>query len=268
MNKNISKKPIDWPYLFCETNNRLTINEWIKFFSVVWLTYLLLNTINPITKIIAKAEANLLFESGIIDIVIILLTGVIYLFLILLGLVWASGFNGLKGLFAKPRLRNIWYIIAYGILFIIFTNLGNILSEFIPYSFEIDITNTLEAAQLESTALFIITSVYYFFIYFAHQIINVMIFLAMYQLIGNFLQKHRGVLMFFTYICSSVIAGALTTTPVNGFLLQNIIVGGLGQIPLYWAYRRSRNVLIPTIAIFIGNSITSIFTLRMVFLLQ
>lgn len=268
MNKNVSKEPKDWPYIFSETNNKLTINEWIKAFSIMWLAYLLLNTINPITKIIAKAEANLLFESGIIDIVIILLTGIIYLFLIMLAVVWASGFNGLRGLFAKPRVGDIWYIIVYGFLFIIFTNLGNILAEFLPYSFEIDITNTLEAAQFESIALFIITSIYYFFIYFAHQIINIMVFLAMYQLLRKFLQKHKKLLVVLTYLFSSIIAGALTTTPVNGFLLQNILVGGLGQIPLYWAYRKSRNILIPTMSIFIANSITNIFILRMVFLLQ
>ncbi|QQK08573.1 hypothetical protein [Miniphocaeibacter halophilus] len=264
MNKYTSKESVDWPYLFSKNNYRLTINQWIKVFSVMWLTYLLFNTINPITKIIARAEANLLFDSGISDIVIILLTGFVYLSLITLGVVWASGFHGLKRLFAKPRLGNIWYIILYGLLFIIFTNIGNIIAEFIPYSFEIDITNTLEAAQFESIALFIITSIYYFFIYFAHQIINIMIFFAMYQLLCKLIPKNKKIIMFLTYIFSSIIAGALTTTPVNGFVFHNILIGGLGQIPLYWAFRKSKNILIPTISVFLANGITMFFILKMV----
>jgi len=175
---------------------------------------------------------------------------ILYCAISLGGLFWAAGFEGFKQLFAKPRWRDLWYIVAYGSLQLIFNAFGTFLASFVPTTFGENLTDTLGAAQFDSLAGFWTATVANFFSTFSSQIIAVLIFLCLIQyLLPQIKTPWLGWTVVYTLTC--LLVGALATTADNSQLVQNILVYGLGQLPLLWAYRRSRNVLIPVLALVI-----------------
>ncbi|GAF39002.1 hypothetical protein FC83_GL001639 [Agrilactobacillus composti DSM 18527 = JCM 14202] len=253
--QSINSKRKKWPSLFSETPLKLTINDWIKAFSVMWLTYLLFNTKNPFANSLNVSGTTFITSATAGLQILIVLSGLIYFGLICLGVFWAVGIKGFQQLFARARFRDVWYVIGYGVLFSVFQSMGTGLSEIIPVNYNVDLVNTLQAAQLTSWSAFAFIGIHSFFYLLGNQIIAIMIFLAIYQAVHHVLPKHRRWAMFFTYLIAAILVGALSTTPANAHLARNVIAGGIAQLPLFWAYRRSRNVLVVTLAAFLINQL-------------
>lgn len=85
----------------------------------------------------------------------------------------------------------------------------------------------------------------------ATQLTAVMIFLASQQLFSRLATKHRRWALFLTYLLALTVTAVVTTTPLAPHVFVNIASGLIAQLPLYWVYRRSRNILVVTLSAFI-----------------
>ena len=162
-----------------------------------------------------------------------------------------SRLGWLESAFASFRWRDIWYVFAYGILYLIATTLGGILGDLVPIRFGVDFVNTLEAAQFGNLGAFSLISFRAFFMTLATQLTAVMIFLASQQLFSRLAIKHRRWTLFLTYLLALAVTAVVTTTPLAPHVFVNIASGLVAQLPLYWVYRRSRNILVVTLSAFI-----------------
>ncbi len=254
----------NWPSLFAEEPFKLDINNWIKIFAIIWIMYLIMNTINPITKIVNNAELNLLTGGNFIDTTIILLKNILYFTILSLGVIWVAGIEGYKKLYQKFRFVDILLVFFYSILYIIFIGAGAILIEFIPNNLGIEANSILETVQYISFGKNNIVGIYELFLVATEQLSSILIFLGVYSIVLSKLAKRPKLGVVVVYLVSSIITGALMTTPVNRGLINNIIMYGIGQIPLFFAYRRTRNILIPIFVVFILNRILSLLLLYLV----
>lgn len=243
----------EWPFPFTQSAPIFDIDNWIKAFSVMWLTYLLFNTNNPLSNYLNPFGLQHQDDLSLKTTVLVIFGGILYTLLVVAGIHWAGGFSGLHKLFAKFRLKDCWFIFYYGLLHILFQIVGNYLTAYLPIRFDVESSNTLDEAQLQSLDVLLPNSIREFFLIFGAMLINIVVFLAAYQFFQKHMSKHPKLAMGMTYFISCLIAGGLSTTPINAHLFLNILSGGLAQLPLYWAYMRSRNVLVPTVATFLVN---------------
>ena len=226
---------------------RFDSNQWVKVFTIFWLTYIAFNVKSPLTTFFNPRMGSTWRPQ---DTVIIITGALLYCAISLGGLLWAAAFDGLKQLFAKPRWRDLWFVVAYGGLQLLFNAAGTYLASFVPTTFGENLTGTLAAAQFDSLSGFWTATVANFFSTFSSQVIAILIFLYLIQsLLPRFKTAWLGWTVVYGLTC--ILAGALATTADNSQLLQNILVYGFGQLPLLWAYRRSRNVLVPVLALVI-----------------
>ncbi|EPC59006.1 hypothetical protein Lpp123_00969 [Lacticaseibacillus paracasei subsp. paracasei Lpp123] len=240
-----------WPVPFSQTEPHFTFNNWLKFFSVVLFAYLLFYTRNPIGGFFNMSGTTFLNVANGWTRAVVVFGGVLYCAIIFAGAVWAAGWDGLSQLFASFRWRDIWYVFAYGILYLIATTLGGILGDLVPIRFGVDFVNTLEAAQFGNLGAFSLISFRAFFMTLATQLTAVMIFLASQQLFSRLATKHRRWALFLTYLLALAVTAVVTTTPLAPHVFVNIASGLVAQLPLYWVYRRSRNILVVTLSAFI-----------------
>lgn len=119
------------------------------------------------------------------------------------------------------------------------------------FGFGVDFVNTLEAAQFGNLGAFSLISFRAFFMTLATQLTAVMIFLASQQLFSRLATKHRRWALFLTYLLALTVTAVVTTTPLAPHVFVNIASGLIAQLPLYWVYRRSRNILVVTLSAFI-----------------
>lgn len=259
----LAKHRKTWPMPFSETQPHFTINEWLRVFAVMWLTYLFINVNNPISNLLFMSGPAFLRHHQPIEIIGIIGLSIGYALLMLIGLYWAGRTPAVKALFAKPRWRDLWYILAYGALNLIFQSIGNFFGDMIPTQIGVNLNNSLNVSQLDSSVVFWTVTGRQFFLTLGSQLFAVALFLAFWQLWHHYLPNKPRVATVLTYVVAAALAGILTTTPENSGILQNMLSAGFAQVPLFWAYRRSRNVLVPTLAAFALNRVL-IFVLLLV----
>lgn len=249
----MSNSQKDRPYLFSEAPPILDVNNWIKIFSVMWLTYLLFNTNNPLSDLLNPSGVSQMDTLDFKSSMLIIGGGLLYASLISFGIIWGGRVAVLKKLFKKFHWYDLLLIVWYSALYIVFQVTGNYLTAYLPATFDVDAAQTLDGVQLQTLDVLIPASIRMFFIVLGNTLISICLFLALYQLSKHYLKDHRWIRIILTYSIACLIAGALTTTPINAHLILNMITGGLAQLPLYWAYRRTRNVWIPFFSSYLVN---------------
>jgi hypothetical protein len=58
---------------------------------------------------------------------------------------------------------------------------------------------------------------------------------------------------FLANILAALAYAGLMTTPINPNFMQNVWLSGMQAIPMLWAYRHTRNVLVPILGLIILN---------------
>lgn len=256
-NKNIEIKSKKESLLY-NSSIKFGINEWVKILSLIWISYLIFNTKNPFVKIINTVKDKLLEDPSVINFFIIIVSSMLYLFLILLGVFWAVGLEGIKGIIGKIRPIHLWYGILFGILYILFSFIGIFLSSFIPYNFGLEYTNTLDIIQYTSLKSFILITINNIILIIGNELSYILVFLAIYQLFKKILPNNK-VYLALSYIVGGIFAGVLSTTAYSPYIIHNIVEIGISQIPIFISYRKFQNIFVPIFAKYIFLRIFLIF---------
>ncbi|MCI1913212.1 hypothetical protein [Schleiferilactobacillus perolens] len=255
MMKEQSTKRRLWPSLFSEDQPIATINEWIKVLATIWLIYLLFNTKNPLSIYFTPSVTEFRMHGSLGLDLRLIGAGLLFLGLVLASAWWAFGKAGIVKLFPRWRVRDGFMTFGYGLLTWLFFLIGNIFADFVHAKYFVNTDSALDLGQFDSWSNYWVVTARYVPMMIGQILALILIFLALYQIGRHVIPQTsrflRGLTTFLIYVVAAVAYAGIMTTPLNPNFAQNVWINGMMAIPMLWAYRRTRNVLVPMIGVIV-----------------
>lgn len=255
MTKEPSDKRRLWPSLYSEEEPIADVNAWIKVLAAIWFIYLLFNTKNPIGTLFTPSLAEFRMHGSLGLDIRLIFAGVLFLALVLGSVWWAFGSTGVRRLFPRLRVRDGFLMLWYGLLNFLLKAVGSIIGGTVHGKYVEDNASALDLGELDSWHNFWVVTGRDFFMFAGQVIALILFFLVLYQIGKKVLPQDRrffrGLTKALAYLLAAAAYAALMTTPVAPNFGQNLWGFGLPALPLLAGYRRTRNVLVPIIGLFI-----------------
>lgn len=256
MTTNPSKRRL-WPSLYSEEEPVGDINAWIKILATIWFIYLLFNTKNPLSIYFTPSLTEFQMHGSLGLDIRVIAAGLLFLGLVLGSVWWAFGGLGVRGLFPQWRVRDTFLTLWYGLLTLIFNGIGRLFADFVQAHYVDNSSSALDIGEMASWHNYWIVTVRYILMMAGQVIALILIFLALYQLGKRFLPQNKRFIPELTKFLANILAAlayaGLMTTPINPNFMQNVWLSGMQAIPMLWAYRHTRNVLVPILGLIILN---------------